>query len=71
MIRRSKSYNSNNIITSLVSDKINEIDPNKYFEDVKILDPTKFKTLTKNVAVASNFAESITYIQTLMTQSIK
>ncbi|WP_242652549.1 hypothetical protein [Clostridium kluyveri] len=44
----------------------------KIFDDIKVMDSSKFKTINNTTIIkASTYTDAITYIQTLMNQNIK
>lgn len=73
LVRRSKtipndSYNVSPAVNVLIAVEHAQ----HVFDDINVMDVTKFKTITlNNITVATTYSESITYIQTLMNQNIK
>jgi hypothetical protein len=71
--RRNKTIpNDAYTINPALNSKILVEHSQKIFDDIKIMDANKFKTINlNNITKAETYSEAITYIQTLMNQNIK
>ncbi|MCH4199291.1 MAG: hypothetical protein LKF87_03710 [Clostridium tyrobutyricum] len=71
--RRNKTIPSDSyVVEPAVNSKILVEHSQKVFDDIKVMDSTKFKTIDNTTIIkASTYTDAITYIQTLMNQNIK